>query len=125
MKYRKYRKYRKYSKHKLKTKNKPKLKIRGHGIFGSTLKNFAAQWYRAVGRRWEEKKLRYDESWYPIRVTLPNGRTFLARYKRAKRSELPPNIIMRRTFMQRAASRGRRRRGRAQQGQGIFDFVKK
>ena len=51
MKYRKYRKYRKYSKHKLKTKNKPKLKIRGHGILGSTLKNFAAQWHRAVGRR--------------------------------------------------------------------------
>ena len=31
---------------------------------------------------------------------------------------------MRRTYTQRAASRGRRRR-RAKQGQGIFDFVKK
>ena len=30
------------------------------------------------------------------RVTLPNGRTFIARYKRIKRSELPPNIVMRR-----------------------------
>ena len=61
----------------------------------------------------------------PKRVTLPNGRTFIARYKRIKRSELPPNIVMRRTCTQRAAPRGRRRRRRAQQGQGIFDFVKK
>ena len=28
----------------------------------------------------------------PKRVTLPNGRTYIARYKRIKRSELPPNI---------------------------------
>ena len=59
----------------------------------------------------------------PKRVTLPNGRTFLARYKRVKRSELPPNITMSRT--QRAVPRGRRRRLRVQQGQRIFDFVKK
>ena len=59
------------------------------------------------------------------RVTLPNGRTFLARYKRIKRSELLPNIIMRRRYTQRAAPRGRRRRRRVQQGQGIFDFVRK
>ena len=59
------------------------------------------------------------------RVTLPNGRTFVARYKRIRRGELPPNIVMRRTYTQRAAPRGRRRRRRAQQGQGIFDFVKK
>ena len=60
----------------------------------------------------------------PKRVTLPNGRTFVARYKRIPRDQLPPNIVMRRTYTQRAAPRGRRRR-RAQQGQGIFDFVKK
>ena len=34
----------------------------------------------------------------PKRVTLPNGRTFIARYKRIKRSELLPNIVMRRTY---------------------------
>ena len=34
----------------------------------------------------------------PKRVTLPNGRTFVAQYKRIKRSELPPNIVMRRTY---------------------------
>ena len=61
----------------------------------------------------------------PKRVTLPNGRTFLVIYKRVKRSELPPNIIMNATYTQRAAPRGRRRRVSAQQGQGIFDFVKK
>ena len=58
------------------------------------------------------------------RVTLPNGRTFVACYKRTRRGELPPNIVMRRTYAQRAAPRGRKRR-QAQQGQGIFDFVKK
>ena len=50
----------------------------------------------------------------PKRVTLPNGRTYIARYKRIKRSELPPNIVMRRTYTQRAAPRGRRRRRRQQ-----------
>ena len=60
------------------------------------------------------------------RGELPsNGRTFVVRYKRIRRGELPPNIVMRRTYTQRAAPRGRRRRRRAQQGQGIFDFVKK
>ena len=62
----------------------------------------------------------------PKRVTLPNGRTFIAQYKRIKRSELSTHIVMRRTYTQRAApcSRRRRRRG-AQQRQSIFDFIKK
>ena len=54
----------------------------------------------------------------PKRVTLPNDRTFLARYKRIPRDYLPPHIIMRRR-------RRRRRRRRGQQGEGIFDFIKK
>ena len=58
----------------------------------------------------------------PKRVTVPNGRTFVARYKRTPRDQLPPNIVMRRTYTQRAAPRGRRRR---QWGRRIFDFVKK
>ena len=58
----------------------------------------------------------------PKRVTLPSGRTFVSRYKRIPTSELPGNIVMRRTYAQRAAPRGRRRR---QRGRGIFDFVKK
>ena len=52
----------------------------------------------------------------PKRVTLPSGRTFLARYKRDKRSDLPAHIVMRREYRQRAAPRGRRRRRRGQQG---------
>ena len=58
----------------------------------------------------------------PKRVTLPNGRTFVARYKRISRDDLPLNIRMRRNYRQRAAPRGRRRR---QRGQGIFSFMKK
>ena len=58
----------------------------------------------------------------PKRVTLPNGRTFVARYKRIPRHQLPPNIVMRRTYTERAAPRGTRRR---QRGRGTFDFVKK
>ena len=36
----------------------------------------------------------------PKRVTLPNGRAFVACYKRIRRGELPPNIVMRRTYTQ-------------------------
>ena len=60
----------------------------------------------------------------PKRVTLRNGRTFVAHYKRIPREELPPDVVMRRTYTQRAVPRGRRCR-RRQQGQKIFDFVKK
>ena len=58
----------------------------------------------------------------PKRVTLPNRRTFVARYKRFPRSELPDNIVMWSNYAQRAAPRSRRRR---QRGRGIYDFVKK
>ena len=60
----------------------------------------------------------------PKRVTLSNGKTFVAPYKRIRRGELLPNIVMRITYTQRTVPRGRRRTV-AQQGQGIFDFVKK
>ena len=30
----------------------------------------------------------------PKKVTLPNGRTFYAKYQRVRRSQLPPNVIM-------------------------------
>ena len=61
----------------------------------------------------------------PKRVTLPNGRTFFARYERIKRQDLPGNIQMRRTYRQRAAPRNRRRRPRAQQGRGIKESAQK
>ena len=60
----------------------------------------------------------------PKRVTPPNGRTFVAPYKRICRGELPPNIVMRTMYTQRTVPRGRRCRRRGQQEQGIFDFVK-
>ena len=61
----------------------------------------------------------------PKRVTLPNGRTFIARYKRVSRSQLPANVILRRTYRQRAAPKGRRRRTRRQGESGLFSFIKK
>ena len=62
----------------------------------------------------------------PKRVTLPNGRAFAARYERIKRRDLPADIQMKRTYKQRAAPRGRRRRRQCgQQGQGIVSVAKK
>ena len=53
----------------------------------------------------------------PKRVTLPNGRTFYAKYKRTTRAELPANVHLQRAYRQRAAPKGRRRRRRAAVGQ--------
>ena len=77
----------------------------------------------------------------PKRVTLPDGRTFLARYRRATRDDLPPNINLPRVYKQRAAPKGKRRRRnrlavyregqrralrqRAQRGRGIGSLLKK
>ena len=63
----------------------------------------------------QKKKKSYAMVNVPKRVTLPNGRTFVARYKRIKRGQLPPNIFIRRTYTQRAAPRCRRCR-QSQQG---------
>ena len=67
----------------------------------------------------------------PKRVTLPNGRTFLAIYRRATRTELPANVRLERPYKQRAAPKGRRRRVK-QGGRGFksafkkaFNFAKK
>ena len=67
----------------------------------------------------------------PKRVTLPNGRTVLARYRRATRTELPANVRLERPYRQRAAPRGRRQHVR-QGGRGFksafkkaFNFAKK
>ena len=61
----------------------------------------------------------------PKKVTLPNGRTFYAKYKRTTRAELPANIVLRRGYKQRAAPRGRRRTVRQQRGRGFKSFFKK
>ena len=79
----------------------------------------------------------------PKRVTLPNGRTFLARYRRATRDDLPPNVTFPRVYKERAAPKGKRRRrrrkmsyrerqrevlrkrARAQRGRGLGSVLKK
>ena len=67
----------------------------------------------------------------PKRVTLSDGRTFVARFRRAKRSELPDNISMKRTYRNNFAKGARKkrtggRRGRKKQsGKGIFSILKK
>ena len=63
----------------------------------------------------------------PKRVTLPDGRTFLARYKRATRNELPRNVNLIRPYKQRAAPKGKRRRRRRvnQRGRGFGSKLKK
>ena len=61
----------------------------------------------------------------PKRVTLPDGRTFLARYERATRNELPRNVNLIRPYKQRAAPKGRRRRRRNQTGRGLWSVFKK
>ena len=43
----------------------------------------------------------------PKRVTLPNGRTYVARYKCVTRAHLPANIHLRWPYKQRASPRGR------------------
>ena len=65
---------------------------------------------------------------HPKRVTLPNGRTFYAKYKRTTRAELPANVHLQRAYRQRAAPKGRRRRRRAavgQRGRGFKSAFKK
>ena len=78
----------------------------------------------------------------PKRVTLPNGRTFLARYRRATRNDLPANVTFPRVYKERAAPKGKRRRrrvisyrerqrealrrrARTQRGRGIGSLFKK
>lgn len=61
----------------------------------------------------------------PKRVYLPDGRSFLARYERIPRSELPANIIMNRTSKTRAVPKEKRRRQPQQGARGIFSTIKK
>ena len=66
----------------------------------------------------------------PKHVRLPNGRTFYARYKRTKRTNLPANVRLERLYRQQAALRGwrwqqpRQVAAANQQGQGIDNFLR-
>ena len=67
----------------------------------------------------------------PKEVELPNGRRFLARYKRVDQNALPANIRIRKTYRGRPAQgrrvRVRRRAKLAHQirGKGLKSFAKK
>ena len=53
----------------------------------------------------------------PEKLTLPNVRTFYARYKRVKINSFPDNIRLRRRY--------RRRRNNNQKGRGLKDVFRK
>ena len=58
----------------------------------------------------------------PKRVTLPNARTVVARYKRVPRSELPANVTMARRYRGRVApERSRRPPRKGQKGRQHFE----
>ena len=61
------------------------------------------------------------------KVTLPNGRTFYAKYERVPRSHLPPNVTIKRKYKWRAAPKGRKRRPvrKGQRGRGFLSSFKK
>ena len=57
----------------------------------------------------------------PKRVTLPNDRTFVAKYKNVPRFELPANVTMARRYRGRlAAGRKRRPPRKGQRRNGVF-----
>ena len=102
----------------------PKYKQKGGVYSGFSSAIFSQTTKQSVKmRRKENYPMRKLD--VPKRVTLPNGRTFVARCERIKRRELPADIQMKRTYKQRAAPRNKRSRRPAQQGQGIISVVKK
>ena len=56
----------------------------------------------------------------PKRATLPDGRSFPAKYKRVSRDSQPPNVTIGRRYKQRVAPKNRHR----QRDRGFLDFVK-
>ena len=62
----------------------------------------------------------------PKKVTLPNGRTFNAKYQRVPRSQLPPKVLMKRRYRIRAAPKGRRKKTirKGQRVQGFLSSLK-
>ena len=56
------------------------------------------------------------------KVTLPNGRTFYAKYRRVPRSQLSDYVIMKRRYKRRVAPKGRRGR-QVRKGQRGWSFL--
>ena len=55
----------------------------------------------------------------PKKVALPN---FYAKYQRVPRSQLPPNVIMKKSYRTKAARKGKRRRP-IRKGQRCWGFL--
>lgn len=53
------------------------------------------------------------------KATLPNGRTFYAKYVRLSTGNLPPNVRIARTYVQKIGPK-RQRKHRAQRGKGLL-----
>ena len=100
-------------------------KTKRQRCFWEAIKNFRSTNFRHITNMRRKNNYVMRKLDTPKRITLPNGRNFYGEYKRVKRSELRPNIILRRNYWQRAAPRGRRRRRVAQQGRGTFSTLKK
>ena len=63
----------------------------------------------------------------PRRVTLPNGRTFLARYERVNRASLyPTNVRIKRTYTRKIGPRRQRkpRKKTASGGEWVYQLTK-
>ena len=100
-------------------KKKNKKQGKGFGDGFKFLYSLGKQWRNSM--QWNVKRTtRWLNLIHPKRWLYQT----VARYKRISRGELLPNIVMRRTYTQRAAPRGWTRSA-AQQGQGIFNFIKK
>ena len=55
----------------------------------------------------------------PKQITLPNSRAVITRYKRAKRTNLPENVVLKKRHKQRSAPKSKRRRVRRSRGLGL------
>ena len=61
----------------------------------------------------------------PKRVTLPNDRTFVAKYKNVPRFELPANVTMARRYRGRLAAGRKTTKKRTKKKRVFFDTLKK
>ena len=105
---------------------------RGDSIFGTILST-ALPLVGEIVKVFKWKKMRRKNNYVMRRldtlkkVTLLNGRTFYAEYQRVPRSQLPPNVIMKRKYKRRAGPKGRKRRPvrKGQWGRGFLSSLKK
>ena len=73
-------------------------KSKGFGDPFKLLYSIGKQWRNNL--RWDQKNYAMIKLNVPKKVTLPNGRTFVVRYKRIPRDQLRPNIVMRKLTLE-------------------------